>query len=191
MVQEPITLGKMLFSLACVTWRTTWVSCHTIVLNLLGETNAYTAAVAQEAWNNKTQTTLNGYLTWTKRNSLEPSTTELQSGLNLCWVGPKDADKILLYFHGGGYVSGASPGHIKWAADLQKTCSKDTTFSIVFVAYSLANPTSGRYPLHLQEAAEALHWMLETHGKKPGDIIIGGVSQDKIPSWTCVDEWML
>lgn len=119
---------------------------------------------------------MNGYLTYARRNSFEPSITELKSGLKLCWIGPKNASKVLLYFHGGGYVSGASPGHVSWAADLQKTCSEHTSFSVVFVAYTLATPTGGRYPIQLQEAAEALYWLTETNGKKPSDIIVGGVS---------------
>lgn len=125
---------------------------------------------------NETNTTMKGYLGYAQQNKVEPGITELESGLKLCWIGSKDAKKVLLYFHGGGYVGGASPGHIKWIADLQKTCSKDKSFSVVMVAYTLATPTSGRYPIQLQEAAEALHWLIEKHGKKPSDVIVGGVS---------------
>lgn len=133
-------------------------------------------AVAQEAWKNENITTMSEYLAYTKQAKVEPDVTELDSGLKLCWLGPKNAKKVLLYLHGGGYVSGASRGHFQWAADLQQTCSKDASFSVVFVAYTLTTLTSGRYPIQLQESAAALHWLIEKHGKKAGDIMLGGVS---------------
>jgi len=130
----------------------------------------------QEAWNTENNTTMKGYLDFVKQNKIEPEVTELESGLKLCWIGSKDAQKVLFFLHGGGYVGGASAGHFQWVADIQKAASKDTSFSVVFVAYTLTTATGGRYPIQLQEAAEALHWLIEKQGKKPGDIIVGGVS---------------
>lgn len=139
-------------------------------------TNCTSTAVAQEQYLKGTKTTLNAYISHTKKTSLEPEVTELESGLKLCWIGPQHAAKVLLYFHGGGYVASASPGHFLWAEELQKKCSKHTNFSIVFAAYTLATPSNGQYPVQLQEAAEALHWLVETRKMNPADIMIGGVS---------------
>lgn len=122
------------------------------------------------------------YLSYAKQNSLQPETTALRSGLKLCWIGPKDAENVLLYFHGGGYINAASPGHMQWAAELQKTCSKPTRFSVVFAAYTQATPDGGSYPVQLQEAAEALHWLVETQNMKPSNVMIGGVSQPYLMS---------
>ena len=55
--------------------------------------------VATEQWiNAPTEST---YLDFTKKAKIEPDIETLDSGLKLCWLGPKSAQKVLLYMHGG------------------------------------------------------------------------------------------
>ena len=55
--------------------------------------------VGTEAW--LTAPTDSTYLDFTKTAKIEPRIETLDSGLKLCWLGPKSAQKVLLYMHGG------------------------------------------------------------------------------------------
>ena len=119
-----------------------------------------------EQWINPT--TEATYLEVAKKEKFQPDTTVLDSGLKLHWLGSKSADKILLYFHGGGYVGAANPGQFQWAYEVQNEVTKSHSLSVVFLAYTLA--PHGQYPKQLQQAAEALDWLLTTQKKKPSDV---------------------
>ena len=45
-------------------------------------------------------TTLAGYETFMKRERMEPVVEEIGEGARLLWIGPGQADRVLLYFHG-------------------------------------------------------------------------------------------
>lgn len=123
-------------------------------------------SAATEQWTNPP--TEAGYLELAKTKGFQPETTVLAEGLKLHWIGPKTAKKVLLYFHGGGYVLSCSPGHYAWLFDLQQALAKESSFSIVLVGYTLA--PHGQYPKQLAEAAESLQWLLETQGYSPSDV---------------------
>ena len=53
---------------------------------------------ATEQWMNPS--TEANYLEFAKKENFQPDTTVLGSGLKLHWLGPKSAEKIILYFHG-------------------------------------------------------------------------------------------
>lgn len=129
-------------------------------------TNLSITSAATEQWMNPS--TEAGYLQLAKEKSFQPETTVLDSGLKLHWIGPKTAKKVLLYFHGGGYVLSCSPGHYNWLFDLQQALSKDSSVSVVLVGYTLA--PHGQYPKQLQEAADSLQWLLETQKYEPSDV---------------------
>ncbi|KAK3686902.1 hypothetical protein LTR37_019344 [Vermiconidia calcicola] len=135
-------------------------------------TNLSLVSVGTEQWMNP-QTESN-YLDFTKKQGFQPDTDVLGSGLKVYWLGPKSAEKILLYFHGGGYVLSCSPGHFQWLFDLQNELAKGHSISVAVVGYTLA--PHGQYPVQLQQAAESLTWLLESQEKRPSDIIIGGDS---------------
>lgn len=127
---------------------------------------------ATEQWINPS--TESGYLDLAKKRGFQPDTDILSSGLKCFWLGSKNAEKIILYFHGGGYVLSASPGHFDWLFDLQDELAKKASISVIVVGYTLA--PHGQYPSQLKEAAESLQWLLETQKKKPSNIFIGGDS---------------
>jgi hypothetical protein len=55
--------------------------------------------VATEQWlNSPTDST---YLDFTKKAKIEADIETLDSGMKLCWLGPKSAQKVFLYMHGG------------------------------------------------------------------------------------------
>ncbi len=121
-----------------------------------------------EQWVNST--TEAEYLKLAKSKNFQPDTSVLGSGLKAHWLGPKTSDKILLYFHGGGYVQAASAGHTQWLYDLQTEISKTSKFSIVLLSYTLA--PHAQYPSQLKEAAEALQWLIDDQKKTPGNVSI-------------------
>lgn len=131
-------------------------------------TNLTITSAATEQWVNPT--TEAGYLQLAKTKGFQPETTVLEGhgGLKLYWIGHKTAKKVLLYFHGGGYVLACSPGHYVWLWELQQALAKDASVSVVVVGYTLA--PHGQYPKQLQEAVEALRWLLETQKYAPGDV---------------------
>lgn len=108
------------------------------------------------------------YLKFAKDRSIEPDTTVLESGLKLHWIGDKAADKVVLYFHGGGYVNAASPQHLEWLLELQTELSKKGKVAIAVVGYTCA--PEGQYPVQLREGAESLVWLLGAGGKKPENV---------------------
>ncbi|KXL42865.1 MAG: hypothetical protein FE78DRAFT_34051 [Acidomyces sp. 'richmondensis'] len=128
---------------------------------------------AQEQWLNST--TEAAYLDVCKKRKIQPDTDVTgKSGLKLHWLGPKKAKKVVIYYHGGGYVLAASPGHIAWLFDLQEMLSKEHSVAIVVPAYTLA--PHGQYPMQLREGVEALDHVMNKMQRKPGDIILGGDS---------------
>ncbi|KAF2716958.1 alpha/beta-hydrolase [Polychaeton citri CBS 116435] len=117
------------------------------------------------------------YLALAMSKGFQPETEVLHgSNARLHWLGSKNADKILLYFHGGGFSLPCSDAHFLWAFEVQQELNKgrESTFSIAFLNYTLA--PEGQYPKQLQQAAEALEYLIEKGGKKPEDVYIGGDS---------------
>lgn len=100
-------------------------------------------------------------------------------------------NKILLYFHGGGFIFNFTPHHRDYISRLART-AKLKAFSL---DYSLApeNP----YPIAVKEALAAYQWLLKSHNSK--DIVIMGdsaggamtlsllqmIRRDKLPMPAC------
>ena len=121
--------------------------------------------IRQEAW--LSGTTEAQYLDWAKKQKFQPDTDVLGSHTKIHWLGPKAAEKVVIYFHGGGYVLPCTAGHFQWLFDLQNDLAKDHSISVVVVSYTLA--PGGQYPLQVKQAAEALSHVLD-QGKKPEDV---------------------
>lgn len=109
------------------------------------------------------------YFDLAKRKGFEPATSVV-AGVNVRWLGPKTSKKVLLYFHGGGYVLPASPGHWTWLYEGQQRLAGrvDGGFSVVVPEYSLA--PGGQYPQQLREGAEVLRWLVEQMGYQPENV---------------------
>lgn len=114
------------------------------------------------------------YLEFAKKQGFQPDTDVLESGTKVHWLGSKTADKVLVFFHGGGYALPASEFHLKWYFNLSKDLSKKTKLSVIMPSYTLS--PQGQYPLQLQQAAETLDFLINKKGKKPSDIFISGDS---------------
>jgi acetyl esterase/lipase len=93
------------------------------------------------------------------------------NAINAEWIIPEghEENKILLYIHGGGFISGSCLTHRMHVA---KFANGSKLKSLVF-DYRLApeNP----FPAALEDCIEVYTWLLH-QGYKSGDIIIGGES---------------
>ena len=77
-------------------------------------------------------------------------------GMRALWGVPDNAayDRVILYFHGGGFVSNSIDSHRKMAAHLAKA----TGARVLLPEYRLA--PEHPFPSQLDDAVRAYHWML-------------------------------
>lgn len=87
------------------------------------------------------------------------------------WLIPPNSrmDKVLLYFHGGGFIFGQTPLHLEMGAYLAKKLG----VRILMVDYPTA--PSQPYPAALIACSRAYLWLLG-QGISAGDIIVAGDS---------------
>ncbi|KAI8932091.1 hypothetical protein NX059_010976 [Plenodomus lindquistii] len=116
--------------------------------------------------------TMSNYLKYAKDNDFAPETTTLPLGEHMLWIGSKTATKVLVYFHGGGYVVPCSLGHMLWLDDLRKSMGPGV--SAVILAYDLAPERT--YPTQLRQATEFMRHLVQVEGRNPSDLILGGDS---------------
>jgi acetyl esterase/lipase len=126
--------------------------------------------LAQDRYLNGTTTPI--YLKFAKDNNFTPESIVLPSGTQAHWFGSSSARKVLVYFHGGGYVMPCGPGHQLWLNDLQTSLGPDV--SALLLAYDLA--PEHKYPAQLMQAVELIRYLVETEGRNPADIVLGGDS---------------
>ncbi|KAJ4362383.1 hypothetical protein N0V83_010476 [Neocucurbitaria cava] len=112
------------------------------------------------------------YLQYAKDHKFTPESITLPSGVQAHLFGNRSAKKLLVYLHGGGYVMPCGPGHMLWLDDLRKSLGPDV--AAVLLAYDLA--PEHKYPVQLRQAVELLRYLVETEGRSPSDLILGGDS---------------
>ena len=92
-------------------------------------------------------------------------------GVGCKWIAPQNllSDQVLLYLHGGGFVFGQTPLHLKMGAYL----AKKMNFRVLMVDYRTApkNP----YPSALDDCITAYLWLIK-QGVSPQNIVIAGDS---------------
>ncbi|MBN2819502.1 MAG: alpha/beta hydrolase [Bacteroidales bacterium] len=92
-------------------------------------------------------------------------------GMKSEWLIPKDSNtnKVILYVHGGGYVSGLCSDHRGFVAKF----AKNTGVQNLLYEYRLAPEHS--FPAALDDSVKIYQWLLES-GFNPDNIIIAGES---------------
>lgn len=92
-------------------------------------------------------------------------------GINSEWIIPdgSDSTQVILYVHGGGYVSGSCSDHRGFVSKFAKSCG----YTNLVYEYRLApeNP----YPAALEDSVKVYSWLL-TRRYKPDNILIAGES---------------
>lgn len=92
-------------------------------------------------------------------------------GVDAEWISGKDArhDRVVLYFHGGGFRLGSVSSH----RDLIARIAQESGCRVLGINYRLA--PEHRFPAPIEDAVTAYGWLL-AQGLKPGDIAMAGDS---------------
>jgi acetyl esterase/lipase len=94
----------------------------------------------------------------------------------LLWLGNRrKANKVVLFFHGGGYVAPMLPGHLEWCWRTYVCAGMDTNTetAVAMLEYTLC--PEAQFPIQLRQGVDALNHLLES-GFRPSNIIVGGDS---------------
>lgn len=95
---------------------------------------------------------------------------------HILWVGDRHkATKFVYFFHGGGYMTPAIPGHFEWVlqAYVLGSTKPDEKVAVAFLQYTLT--PSGRFPTQMCQAIGGLQLLLQK-GIRPSQLVIGGDS---------------
>ena len=112
------------------------------------------------------------YPAFAKKQGFTPSNVELSDGTKAYWFGNKDAEKILLWFHGGGYNMPPDPGHLIYVNEL--TSSTNGKVASLMLSYALAPHEV--YPYQLRQAVELVRYVCTELKRKPQNVTIAGDS---------------
>ncbi|KAE9376005.1 alpha/beta-hydrolase [Stipitochalara longipes BDJ] len=93
-----------------------------------------------------------------KKHHVKTSPIQLPDGTIASWIGPKDAHKVVIVFHGGGYMGPALNEHIPLGFAFSNPPRKD--LAVVVLQYSLASENANHYPIQLQQAVSLLQHLL-------------------------------
>ncbi|OJJ76868.1 hypothetical protein ASPBRDRAFT_190214 [Aspergillus brasiliensis CBS 101740] len=120
--------------------------------------------------------TLDTYEAWTLSHGVDRTVDVLAAdkATRLLWIGPRISKKVLLFFHGGGYVMPLSEAHLDWMTYLRREAiNAGVDMSVCILEYDLI-PTK-RYPRQMTQGIFALQHLL-ANGYRPSDIVFGGDS---------------
>ncbi|MCE7741402.1 MAG: alpha/beta hydrolase [Candidatus Heimdallarchaeota archaeon] len=94
------------------------------------------------------------------------------NGMSAEWLSRKDQseDRVVLYLHGGYYVSGSLDSHRSLAARIGKAANSP----VLMIDYSLAPENA--FPAAIEDSVSAYTWILENKKIKPDKIVIAGDS---------------
>lgn len=98
---------------------------------------------------------------------------------HILWLGDRHkATKFVYFFHGGGYMAPALPGHFEWGLQsyvLAPRASGNSSdkVAVAFLQYTLT-PTA-RFPTQMCQAASGLKVLLD-RGIRPSQLVVGGDS---------------
>ncbi|PHH93276.1 hypothetical protein CDD83_8787 [Cordyceps sp. RAO-2017] len=97
-------------------------------------------------------------------------------GSALLWLGNRQtAKRVVLFLHGGGYLSPLSPGHLEWCWEVFVTTESEAGVetAVAILEYTLC--PGAAFPVQLTQAASGLRHILST-GVLPHNIVFGGDS---------------
>ncbi|KAH7393612.1 Alpha/Beta hydrolase protein [Cadophora sp. MPI-SDFR-AT-0126] len=110
-----------------------------------------------------------------KRRGQIPKSEILSDGTRAHWIGDSSAEKVVLDFHGGGYVMPASEFMVEFMFQVVDFLNKKgKNASCLFLAYDLA--PGAPYPRQLQQASHLINHLTQNLHLSPQNIILTGDS---------------
>jgi|TARA_Y100000310_G_scaffold35292_1_gene33357 acetyl esterase/lipase len=92
------------------------------------------------------------------------------NGIGAEWIKvPESSDRVVLYYHGGGYVMGSLNTHRELCSRIARSCRA----SVLNVDYRLA--PEHPYPAAVEDGVSSYQWLLD-QDTDPATILIGGDS---------------
>ncbi|KAL1633126.1 hypothetical protein SLS58_011217 [Diplodia intermedia] len=116
------------------------------------------------------------YLAYCKRFNVQPATETLKDGTNAYWVGSKGAEKVWIFFHGGGYSVPAAPEQFNLVHALITDLGPAVPNGIAALVLHYDVAPFAAYPRQLGQAAQLLNHVLRNLRVAPRNIILGGDS---------------
>ncbi|KAF8871424.1 Alpha/Beta hydrolase protein [Gymnopilus junonius] len=116
------------------------------------------------------------YKAYIKANKLPEVVDELSSGARLLWVGPKQTGNVLLYCHGGGFVTCLADFHLSYCQHLKAELESrldGKPVGIAVLEYSLAPDFP--FPTQLRQLIAAVEHLFST-GVQPDKLHLIGDS---------------
>ncbi|MCJ1462624.1 hypothetical protein MMC07_001226 [Pseudocyphellaria aurata] len=112
------------------------------------------------------------YAKFTKNKGLKPEVLVLPNITEAYWIGSKNAEKVIVWFHGGGFCLPPSLGHLTFGAEIYDAAGKDA--AVLVATYDLAPHAT--YPRQLTQGVELVRHLVTTMQKRPSNIIVAGDS---------------
>ncbi|KAG4414198.1 hypothetical protein IFR04_012645, partial [Cadophora malorum] len=110
-----------------------------------------------------------------KKRGQIPKSEILSDGTRAHWIGDNNAEKVVLNFHGGGYVMPASEFMVEFMFQVVDFLNKKgKSASCLFLAYDLA--PGAVYPRQLQQASSLINHLTQNLHLSPQNIILTGDS---------------
>ncbi|KAL4807425.1 Alpha/Beta hydrolase protein [Aspergillus unguis] len=105
--------------------------------------------------------TTTAYEKYMKSQGLAPETVVLADGTKGHWIGSSQSKKVILFFHGGGFVLPATDGHFLFLGSLLDLVHQKSGVqaAVLMLEYELA-PQS-KYPRQLEQAVGLLKHVIE------------------------------
>ncbi|KAE8331415.1 alpha/beta-hydrolase [Aspergillus sergii] len=136
---------------------------------------AYVHSVFPKALVAITPSTEEVYCKFVASQGLEAQTITLSDGSRAHWLGNPSAEKVLLFFHGGGYLMSAVAGHFHLLHQtIREVEQKGGKLAVLFLSYDVS--FQAPYPRQLQQATEVLRHTLTALERKPENIFLAGDS---------------
>lgn len=94
------------------------------------------------------------------------------AGVPAEWISVPESinDRVILYFHGGGYVAGSINSHREYCVRLARASKT----RVLLIDYRRAPEHC--FPAALEDATKVYDWLISAKGIKPKNIIIAGES---------------
>jgi len=96
------------------------------------------------------------------------------NGMKAIWISApeslSDSDKVVLYLHGGGYISGSFISH----QDLAMRIGRAAKARVLLIEYRLA--PEHPFPAAVEDAIKSYKWLIEDQKISPSKIVIAGES---------------
>ncbi|KAF9894807.1 hypothetical protein FE257_004428 [Aspergillus nanangensis] len=138
-------------------------------------TRALTASFSPKALVTITPSTDAMYQKFATSVEQTPDTVILADGTRGHWIGDSSAEKVIVYFHGGGYLMHAVNGHFQLLSQaISEAKESGTSLAALLLAYDVS--FDAPYPRQLQQATALLDHLLHTLNRPASDIILAGDS---------------